>query len=79
MTDRELRDIVACVCGARGCDGCPLYGGCFMPEKEKAISVARKLFFAKDKTLRISLRFYRERDRAIYMSFVKHVMGVKYT
>lgn len=33
----------------------------------KAISVARKLFFAK------------ERDKAIYMSFVKHIMGVKYT
>lgn len=79
MTDRELCDIVACVCGARGCDGCPLYGGCFAPEEEKVISVARKLFLRGDETLRISLKFYKERDRAIYMSFVKHITDVKYT
>lgn len=53
MTDRELRDIVACVCGARGCDGCPLYGDCFMPEEEKTISVARKLFLRVTKRLEI--------------------------
>lgn len=79
MTKNELRGIVACVCGGRECGICPLYGDCVAPSEKKVISVARKLFFAKDKTLKTSLKFNKACDSYAYASFVKHIMGVKYT
>lgn len=79
MTNSDLRGIVACVCGGRACGVCPLYGDCVAPSEKKAISVARNLLFARDETLSISLNLYKDYDKDIYMSFVKHIMGVKYT